>query len=85
MTRLTLLTKADCTYCEHARKVLAKVAGEHPMQVSEISMDTPEGERLAMEARVLFAPGLLLDGRLLAYGRLSERALRKALSRLDAG
>jgi glutaredoxin len=83
-TQVTLLTKADCAYCEHAKQVLAKVAHDHLLEVTEISLDTPEGERLGAQARVLFAPGVLLDGRPFAHGRLSERALRKALSRLDA-
>jgi hypothetical protein len=29
---------------------------------------------------VLFAPGVLLDGQLLSYGRLSERLLRRHLA-----
>lgn len=39
------------------------------------------GRRLAIENRVLFGPGVLLDGRPFGYGRLSERTLRKALTR----
>jgi hypothetical protein len=37
---------------------------------------------LATSAGVLFAPGLLVDGRPFGYGRLSERRLRRALGRM---
>jgi glutaredoxin len=33
MLRLTLLTQADCAYCEHAKDLLARVSTEHPLTV----------------------------------------------------
>jgi hypothetical protein len=39
---------------------------------------------LAARAGVLFAPGVLLDGRPFGYGRLSERRLRRELGRMSA-
>jgi glutaredoxin len=81
MTAVTLLTQADCGLCEHAKKVLARVAEDHPLQVTEIDLASPRGRELADEARVVFAPGILLDGRPFGYGRLSERKLRRALQR----
>jgi hypothetical protein len=39
------------------------------------------GRDLGARAGVLFAPGVLLDGRPFGYGRLSERKLRRALRR----
>jgi glutaredoxin len=79
MTAVTLLTQTDCTLCEHAKQVLARVAADHPLTVSEIGLHTDEGRRLAAEAGVAFAPGILLDGQPFAYGRLSERKLRRRL------
>jgi len=81
MTTVTLLTQADCALCEHAKKVLDRVAEDHPLQVTEIGLATPQGRALADRARVMFAPGILLDGRPFSYGRLSERKLRRALQR----
>jgi hypothetical protein len=52
----------------------------HPLIVTEIDLDSEEGRRLGTEAGVLFAPGILLDGRPFAYGRLSERRLRRTLA-----
>jgi hypothetical protein len=81
---ITLLTQADCALCDHAKQVLAAVGADHPLTVTEISLATDEGRRLAVEAGVLFAPGVLLDGRPFGYGRLSEGKLRKTLRRASA-
>lgn len=79
-----LLTQDDCTLCEHAKQVLAKVAADHPLTVTEIDLGSEEGQRLGLEAAVLFAPGVLLDGQPFSYGRLSERRLRRALTTAPA-
>jgi predicted DCC family thiol-disulfide oxidoreductase YuxK len=78
--QITLLTQADCALCDHAKQVLARVAADHPLHLTEISLATDKGRRLAREAGVLFAPGILLDGRPFAHGRLSERKLRRTLT-----
>lgn len=77
--RITLLTQADCAFCEHAKTVLAKVGADHPLDITEIDLASEEGQRLGTQAGVLFAPGILLDGEPFSYGRLSERRLRRAL------
>ncbi|UGY91006.1 glutaredoxin family protein [Streptomyces gobiensis] len=77
--RITLLTQADCALCEHAKTVLAKVAADHPLVINETDLTSEEGRRLGAEAGVLFAPGVLLDGKPFSYGRLSERRLRRLL------
>jgi hypothetical protein len=79
--RVTLLTQDDCTFCDHAKEVLARVATDHPLQVEEIGLDTSAGQALAVGEGVFFAPGVLLDGALFSHGRLSERKLRRTLGR----
>jgi hypothetical protein len=81
MTVVTLLTQEDCALCEHAKQVLARVSADHALQVTEIDLAGERGRALAIEAGVLFAPGILLDGRPFGHGRLSERKLRRALAR----
>ena len=81
MTVITLLTQADCAFCEHARKVLARVGADYPVEVTEIDLASEQGRALAAQARVQFAPGVLVDGQPFGYGRLSERKLRRALDR----
>ena len=78
--QITLLTQQDCVFCEHAKEVLRRVGADHPLTVTEIDLATERGQRLAAEAGVLFAPGVLLAGKPFAFGRLSERKLRRALA-----
>ena len=88
-----MLTQPDCRLCEHAATVLTRVAHDHPLTVETLRLDTERGSELGMRHGVAFAPGVLLEGTLFSYGRLSERRLRRHLSRphpdsrphLDAG
>jgi hypothetical protein len=80
-TVVTLLTQPDCALCEHAKTVLARVGHDYPVRVQEIRLDSEQGRLLATQAGVLFAPGILLDGAPFTFGRLSERALRRTLTR----
>ncbi len=66
--------------CEHAKQVLDTVGRDYPLTVKQVPLDTARGRALATEQAVLFAPGILLDGRSFGYGRLSERKLRRALT-----
>jgi len=79
-TQVMLLTQSDCAMCEHAKQVLARVGEEHPLRISEIDLASPAGRELALTGRVLFAPGVFLDGEVFSHGRLSERKLRRALA-----
>lgn len=79
--QITLLTQSACTYCEHAKTVLARVGHDFDIDVDEIALDSDEGRSLASRHAVMFAPGVLVDGRPFGYGRLSERKLRKQLAR----
>ncbi len=79
MTRITLLTQANCALCDHAKQVLARVARNLPVTIEEIDLAGDTGRQLAADAGMLFAPGILLDGAPFSYGRLSERKLRKTL------
>ncbi len=80
MTRVTLLTKADCGLCEQAKAVLARVAADTPLEVETVDLASDRGRALAEEAGMAFPPGVLLDGEAFSHGRLSERKLRRALA-----
>lgn len=82
MTTVTLLTQEDCAYCEHAKKVLARISADYPVEITEIDLTSEQGRAIAAAARIQFAPGVLLDGQPFSYGRLSERKLRRALDRM---
>lgn len=81
---ITLLTQTSCTLCELAKGILARLGDEYPLSVTEVDLRSDEGRRLAADAGVLFAPGVLVDGHPFSYGRLSERKLRRLLDRRAA-
>jgi glutaredoxin len=78
---LVLVTAADCHLCAHAREVLEKIGREEPLAVREIDVESDEARDLA-EAGVplAFLPVLWDGSRVLGYGRLSERRLRRELA-----
>ncbi len=76
---VTLLTKPDCDYCVQARKILGHLKAEIGFELHTVDLEDPTGQALAAKHGILFAPGVLIDGRLSAYGRPSERRLRRDL------
>ena len=84
MIELTLLTKNDCTWCSDGKKLLNELSREFPLRLDEVDLNSAAGRRLADDHLLMFAPGLIAGGRLIAHGRLSKRALRKELLRLDS-
>ncbi len=79
--QITLLTRADCGFCEQAKEILARLAQAYQITVSTVDFESTEGERLALRGGVLFPPGLFVNGEPFSYGRVSERKLRRALER----
>lgn len=81
MIALTLLTQHDCVWCSDGKRLLTELAKEFPLTIEEVDLGSDRGRLLATEHHLLFAPGLLADGHLIAHGRLSQRALRRDLNR----
>lgn len=73
---LTFVTGHGCHLCEHGRSVLERVG----VAVREVDVDSAEADALAAAGVPLaFLPVLLEGTRVVAYGRLSERRLRRTL------
>jgi len=71
-----LITAHDCHLCDHARSVLATIA--IPVREYDVTSDAA----MALAARgvpLAMLPVLVERDRVLAYGRFSERRLRKDL------
>lgn len=81
MTTVTVLSKPDCHYCDEAKAVLARLAPELGFDVEVVDLAGERGRQLALSARMLFPPGILIDGEPFSYGRLSERRLKRELQR----
>lgn len=82
MIEITLLTQPDCALCDHAKQVLARLAADHPIAVTEMDATGEAARRLTERTVIPFAPGLFVNGRLFGYGRISERRLRRTLREL---
>lgn len=80
MIDITLLTQPSCTFCDRAKEILSRAAQDFKIAVYEIDLGSPEGRELAIQHAVIFAPGILINGNLFSYGRLSERKLRTKLT-----
>lgn len=83
-TDVVVLTQRDCALCDQAKAVLARVAADVPLSITEVALDSPNGRRIAADAGVMFPPGIVVDGKPFSYGRLSERKLRRELRRPSA-
>lgn len=77
MSGLLYVTAEDCHLCEHGREVLDSLGIER----REIPADSDESAVLAARGIPLSFLPVLTDGeRVIAYGRFSEKRLRKELS-----
>ena len=74
-----MLTQQACAFCEQAKTILGRLAEEYPISIRLVDLNSPEGERMALAAGIMFPPGILIDGEPFSYGRPSERKLRRAL------
>ncbi len=76
VTNLVLVTSEGCHLCEHARSVLAALG----VSAREIDVDSEEAQELAAFGVPLAFLPVLWDGeRVVGYGRLSEKRLRREL------
>lgn len=78
---VTLLTQPQCRLCDDAKAVLDRLGEDFSLAVTTVDIGSPQGQVLAERGAVLFSPGVLLDGEAFSYGRLSERKLRRELTR----
>ncbi|WP_395110185.1 hypothetical protein [Actinomadura sp. SCN-SB] len=85
MTEVVLLTKGDDVLSALARRILVSVARDHSLTVTEVAMATELGRMLAADAGAVTAPAIVVDGRLFAYGSVSESELREHLRQVRPG
>lgn len=73
---LELVTSDDCRFCVRAHDVLDRLG----VRAQELAIDSPEAAALAARGIPLAFLPVLTDGeRVIAYGRFSEKRLRKEL------
>jgi glutaredoxin len=83
--QVLLLTQPACEFCDQAMSLFLRLSAEYALEITERSLLEPDGRAVAERTGVLFAPGVLIDGELVSYGRPSERRLRRLLARRQHG
>ncbi len=78
---VVILTQENCGFCDAAKALFERLSREYPLAVSTLSLDTPEGRELARRGRILFPPGIFIEGEAFSYGRPSERKIRREIGR----
>lgn len=77
MEELTLVTTSDCHFCERANDVLERLG----VSARKVSVESDTAAVLAASGIPLAFLPVLTDGaRVIAYGRFSEKRLRRELS-----
>ena len=75
--RLILVTTGGCHFCARAHELLAVIG----VDAREVSVDSVEASALSASGIPLAFLPVLTDGeRVVAYGRFSEKRLRKELA-----
>ena len=77
--RVMVVTSPACHFCADAQAVLADLARTHPLDVRTVDMATDEGRAIVREHGAPMPPVVLVEGKLLGWGRLSRGKLRRRL------
>ncbi len=77
---LRLLTAADCHLCAHGCALLDRLAADGLLEWREVDARSVEGRLLVGQAPPLRPVLFDEHGRVVGYGRLSERRLRRWLA-----
>ena len=76
-----LVTQEGCNPCLRVQRLLAGLRAEiGGVVVREVTLDSTEGQELALHHNILFPPAVFVDGHLLAKGKIHEHDLRSALT-----
>ena len=78
--KIQFLTMVGCHNCAAAKKVLDKITADYPnIEVEEIDMVTPKGQKLVQKYAIMASPGIIIDNELFSTGGLNENKLLNKL------
>lgn len=76
---VTYVTAPVCHLCDRGRHVLDELSQHLTLEIVEIDLDSEQGRQLLATHRFAFPPAVIVDGQLVAHGRLSTRRLARLL------
>jgi thiol-disulfide isomerase/thioredoxin len=79
-----ILTQDNCGFCDDAKLLFQRLAREFPLSVAMLDINSPEGQKLAVQGGILFPPGIFIHGEPFCYGRPSERKIRREIDTRSA-
>ena len=75
-----VVTGFGCKPCENVKQRLHRLGTEFPeLRVSEFDVGSDRGMALALRYRLVGLPGILINGRMVLAGDVSEALLRERL------
>lgn len=78
---VTLVHSPACHFCDDAAEALAALATTHPVDVTTVALESPEGATLVARHRPSMNPLVLVDGEYFSSGRLPRKKLQRLLER----
>ncbi len=75
-----LVSGLGCKPCDRVKSRLERLRAEFPeLRVAEVDVGSEEGAALAVRYRLAALPGVLVNGRMVLVGDVSEPLLRREL------
>lgn len=81
--KVTLLVSPLCEPSLDVARLVSRFCRERGLEYEEVSVGTARGQRMALSAGVTLLPALLIDGRLVHQGPLTEGVLRRIVERAE--
>jgi len=82
---VVLVEAHACHLCDDAKAALEDAARQYALSVQCVDIASAEGRAVVRAHRAPMPPVVVVDGRLLGWGRLSRGKLRRRLEELTAG
>ena len=79
-----LVEAVACHLCDDASQLLANAEREGRLRVRRVALGSDEGKAIVRATRAPMPPIVLIDGKLLGWGRLSRGKLDRRLTDLAA-
>jgi glutaredoxin len=70
---LKIFTLKTCPNCPQAKKIVKEVAEEFNLKITEIDMETPEGQIEGLMYQIMSTPSIAIDNDVVARGKLISK------------
>jgi thiol-disulfide isomerase/thioredoxin len=83
---VVMVTKEGCLPCLRIKRILGELKAELPeLGVREVDFTSEEGIALAVKNSILYPPAVLINGCVLAKGKIMEEPLKEAVRKAARG